>query len=395
MATRRAQPQQQQRQPQRRPPQQSQMMTTTSAVDALLAEDEVSLVRPEVDALEAITRSEVAMQLDAAHQWPRNINRFLEETEALATFTKETAASCIYTLPKRKGGDKPITGPSVRLAEMCATSWGNLHTGTRILDVGAREVTAMGIAWDLEKNLRQAIEVKRGIVTAEGRRYGDDMIRVTSMAAMSIARRNVIFTIIPRALVNHLYDKACSVATGVADDTFAVERDKLFGWFVKNRGVPVERVFARLGVTGIAEVTPEHLTVLIGIGTAIKSKDSTIDEAFPPPLASVPAASRGKGAALDAIVEATKAAATPAESAAPADDLPLPVDTVLAELAKADPETWQPGEACRDVIANEWTPEQAREAFDWARVFNDKSVADSDVPPRPVFTVLSRMSGED
>jgi hypothetical protein len=43
----------------------------------------VSLVRPEVGALEAITRSEVAMQLDSAHRYPRSVTKFILQ-EALS-----------------------------------------------------------------------------------------------------------------------------------------------------------------------------------------------------------------------------------------------------------------------------------------------------------------------
>ncbi len=359
-------------------PAQRAMTTSRDALAALLDDEEgVSIVKPDNDVLEAITKSEVAMQLDAAHRWPRDVNRFLSEAEVLATFSKETAKSCIYTLPGRSQDGKAITGPSVRLAEMCATAWGNLHTGARIIDIGQRAVTAQAVAWDLEKNLRLSIEVQRGIVTKNGQRFGDDMIRVTGMAAISIALRNAIFRIVPRALVNHIYDKAEQKATGVTDNTFAQERDAAMGWFVNKRGIAPDRIYARLGIPDLAAMTPEHLATLFGIGTAIKTNEQTAEEAFPPPPGAVPAQPRSRNAHLDALTEVHKprpaAALTPAE--------------VHAVLVKAAPE-WE-GEDRLQWMTNEWTPAQLKLAHDWAVAFNDDSIPNDKVPLQPAFTIIA------
>lgn len=399
MAQQRRSPPQQQRTQQRPAPQQHRPapapITTThrSAVDALLAEDDVSIVKPDAAALESITKSEVAMQLDAAHRWPRSIARFLEDATALATMNKATAQSCMYTLPVRKGGIEPITGPSVRLAEMCATSWGNLHTGARIIDESRATVTAQALAWDLEKNLRLSIEVKRGILTSDGRRYGEDMIRVTSMAAISIALRNAIFRIIPRALIDHVYEASKIVATGQADNTFVKERDAVMNWFVNRKGVEPARIFARLGIANIAEMTPDHLAALIGWGSAIKNNEATPEEIFSPPAAAAAAQpTRSKGAALDALANAHKKSdPPPANDAPPADDLPLTPELVHQALADAD-EAWVPGHLLATVKG--WSPADQRIAYNWAVAFMD-TPNDQAPPEQPEFTVLPREMGQE
>jgi hypothetical protein len=371
--------------------------TGSSNRDALASllegEDDVSIVKIAADALESITKSEVGMQLDAAHRWPRSIARFREDAATLATMTKETAQSCIYTLPVRKGGDKPITGPSVRLAEMCATSWGNLHTGARVIDIGHRDVTAQALAWDLEKNLRLSIEVKRGIVTGDGRRYGDDMIRVTSMAAISIALRNAIFRIIPRALVNEVYGKAERVATGVEDGTFEAERQAIVAVFVERWHVPLERVCARLGVAKFQDIDQEALATLIGIGQAIKARESSIEECFPvkgakagPPVS--------KGSALDAIAADLKSKKGKSEPPPANDDGQLTVAEVLDALVDAD-ESWSRVMTERATAAiSAWTPEQQRRAHAWATAFVE-TAEDQNPPEQPEFCFAPREPGEE
>jgi len=59
----------------------------------------------------------------------------------------------------------------VRLAELCASAYGNLHVGARVLDVEDRDIPAQGVAWDLERNLRVTVETRRKIVSKNGRRY--------------------------------------------------------------------------------------------------------------------------------------------------------------------------------------------------------------------------------
>jgi hypothetical protein len=357
------------------------------ALGELMAEDEgASIVKVDSDALASITKSEVGMQLDAAHRWPRSIKAFMEDAAYLVTMSKETAQSCIYTLPVRKGGDKPITGPSVRLAEMCATSWGNLHIGARIIDEAPRTVTAQALAWDLEKNMRLAIEVKRGIVTSDGFRFGDDMIRVTSMAAISIALRNAIFRIIPRALVNELYAQAESKATGQDDGTFEAERDEILAVFVNKWAVPLDRVLARLSITKVADITQELLAALIGIGQSLKRREITFEQAFPPVQAAPPPQS--KATALDDMVSQAKKKSDPAPAN---DDSVLTAEKVHAALGDAD-EDWEPAE--RLVTIKGWSPAEQRIAYDWALAF--VSTPENEPPPeQPEFTLLGRQMGDD
>jgi hypothetical protein len=244
-------------------------------------EDDSQIVHVGTGAVGAIIKSEVEAQLDAAHRYPRSIKRFLDDALTLATHSQEIAESCLFALPR---DGKMITGPSVRLAEICASAYGNLHYGGRVVDDDDKFVTAQGGAWDLQKNTRVTIETRRRITNRAGKRYNDDMVAMTGNAASSIAMRNAIFRVIPRALVDQVYAKVRKVAVGDAQ-TLIARRDEVIARLLK-RGVPTDRVLARLDKKGIEDIGLEELEMLIGLGTAIKNGDTSIDEAFP--VASVP-----------------------------------------------------------------------------------------------------------
>lgn len=247
-------------------------------MDEMLArvETETDVERVSAAAVAVLNRSEVEAQLDAAHKHHRSVRAFLTEAVTLATLTREVAESCIYSLPR---DGKMITGPSVRLAEIVASAYGNLHIGARIVDEDDKHITAQGVAWDLEKNLRITVETKRRITGRNGRKFSDDMVVVTGNAAASIALRNAIFRVVPRAYVDTIYAKARLVAVGDAK-TLDARRSEVVSRLEKI-GVPRERIFARIGKAAIEDVGLDDVETLIGLGTAVKDGAMSIDEAFP------------------------------------------------------------------------------------------------------------------
>lgn len=239
---------------------------------------QIQVVQP--GGLAAITKSEIESQLDAAHKYPRKISTFMAEANAMVSRSVDVASMCFYTLPPRRGGDgKSISGPSVRLAEIAASAYGNIHYGARPIDVSETEVTSQGVAWDLQKNVRVTVEKKRRITNSQGRRYGEDMIVTTQNAASSIALRDAVFRVIPRAYIKELETTARKYAVGNVA-TLADRRAKAFAHFAQ-MGAIQERVLASVGRAEIEAVTLEDMEKLIGYATAIKDGQSTVDECFP------------------------------------------------------------------------------------------------------------------
>jgi hypothetical protein len=251
-----------------------------TAVEAeFVDETTTAIVKVDTSVATALARNETEAQIDVARKYPRSVKRFMADAITLATLDQEIAESCIYTLPR---GDKPISGPSIRLAEICASAYGNIHIGARVVGVEEKEIVAQGVTWDLEKNVRVTIETRRRITDKNGRRYKDDMVTVTGNAAASIALRNSVFRVIPKAFVNKIYAQARAVAVGSAS-TLAERRATVFERLQK-MGAFKERILARISKPSIEDVTIDDIETLIGLGTAIKSGDATVDETFPAPV---------------------------------------------------------------------------------------------------------------
>lgn len=300
---------------------------------AALAEFEEAELDHPVSGIGALVRSETEAQIAAAHRYPRSISSFLAEAISMATTNQEIAEACMYSVPR---GGKVITGPSVRLAEICASAYGNLQYGARVIAVEDKEIVAQGAAWDMQKNNRGTMEVRRRITDKNGHRFKDDMVIVTGNAACSIALRNALFRVIPFAHVMSVYDNAKRVAVGDAK-TLDTRRTELLSRFQK-LGVMKDRVLARLDKKGIEDITLEDFELLIGLGTAIKNGEMEIDAAFPveAPAPVEPAQDgrrinmRGNGKAKG---DTQPAAATPAATASPATTAPAePHDKVTGEM---------------------------------------------------------------
>jgi hypothetical protein len=233
------------------------------------------------DALGAMERSQVDMQVATAKKYPRSVGAFLKEAESMISLNHEIAEGCNYKLKRRNqdGSDKIIEGPSIRLMEIAASAWTNLTFGSRIIGIDQDFVTAQGVAIDIQKNIRVFVEVKRSIRGKHGR-YSTDMIMVTANAAGSIARRNALLGgAIPRAYVNQLADFAKKHARGDAK-SLPERLQAAFEYFKNVLGVDQAKVLAYLEKPTVADCSLEDLEMLQGLKTAIKEGDTTIDAEF-------------------------------------------------------------------------------------------------------------------
>lgn len=235
-------------------------------------------------ALALITKAEIDIQISTAKAFPRSIKMFMDKAISIATVSEEVAASCAYALPR---GGKTLEGPSVRLAEIVCSSYGNIRSGARVIHNDGRTITAQGICHDLETNNCVTVEVKRSImqnVYENGKKTGrlqqmnEDMQVLTGNAACAIAFRNAVFKVIPSALCQDVYDKVKEVAKGTAE-TLVVRRDKAVKYF-KDLGVTEKQICDTLELKKIEDIDLEKLSILRGMVTLIKNNESTIAELF-------------------------------------------------------------------------------------------------------------------
>jgi hypothetical protein len=178
------------------------------------------------------------------------------------------------------------------------------------VDVDKKFVTARGTCWDLENNTAVSVEVQRRITDSKGRLYNDDMIGVTSNAACAIALRNAVFKVVPMAMVKPIYDAARKVAIGDAQ-TLNARRHRMVDHFGK-MGVRLDQILSKVERASIEDISLDDLAVLIGLSTAIKDGDTSVDEAF---AAAETAKKETSGTKSDALVDKLKKTEPPSTKA--------------------------------------------------------------------------------
>ena len=237
----------------------------------------------------SLARAEVDQQITTARAYPRSITQAVKNITTLSTLDEKSAEECIYALPR---GGKPIKGPSIRLAEIIASQWGNCRVGARVVHVDRVEkyVEAEGVFHDLESNTATTARVRRRLSDKNGKLLNDDMIVVTGNAACAIAKRNAILGAVPKAVWRKAYDSVERVIAGDVK-TLAVRRDtamKAFAMF----GVKPEQIFEALGVVGMDDINGDHIVTLVGMHSALKSGEETVESLFPVKAAQGPAPAR-------------------------------------------------------------------------------------------------------
>lgn len=233
---------------------------------------------PSQSMVSSLVKAEIDTQVATAHAYPRSVARVIRNVQSLVTVSEEAAEECNYALPR---GGKPITGPSIRLAEIVAGQWGNCRVGARVVHVDKIEkfVEAEGVFHDLETNTATTARVRRRIVDRNGRLYNDDMIVVTGNAACSIAKRNAILGGVPKAVWNEAYQVALRTIKGDVK-TLPERRDNAFKQFAAF-GVKPEQIYAALDVGGADDVTLEELATLGAMLKAIRDGEQTVEDYFP------------------------------------------------------------------------------------------------------------------
>ena len=260
-------------------------------------QDTGELMTPEPEVLGGVAvqiRTEIEAQIDRAIRRPRNMTRAQNNIHSLVMLDEETAAECVYALPR---GGKPIKGPSVRFAEIVASQYGNCHVGSRVVAVDKfdKVVIAEGVFIDYETGLRRTAQTRRRITDKNGRLFNDDMIVVTGNAAASIAMREAILKGVPKAIWRRAYDAAEQVIAGDVK-TLAVRRAdaiKAFATF----GITPEQIFASLEVDGLDDIGLDDIATLTAMFKAIRNGEQQVEDYFPAKVDAGKAKEAAKGTA--------------------------------------------------------------------------------------------------
>lgn len=231
--------------------------------------------------IDAVERANVDTQVATAKQYPRSIKRSIDNSIVMATMDAETAQSCGYALPR---GGKPITGPSVHLAKIIVSNWGNMRTEAKVVQITDKQIISRGTAWDLETNVASAFEVRRSIIDKRGNRFSDDMITVTGNAANSIAYRNAVFSVVPKAVVDKVYKASQKFITGdlSSEEKLIKRRSDALNYFKDEWGISEEEVVKLCGKRTVNQIKADEIALLLGMVQSLKDGDTTVDELMKP-----------------------------------------------------------------------------------------------------------------
>lgn len=224
----------------------------------------------------AVIKATIDSQIATARAFRRDLKRSVNDVKTYAGLTLDVAKSCVYALPR---GGKTIEGPSARFAEILASCWGNLRVQGRVIEETATYIVVVGECIDLERNSGRSVEIRRNIVDKYGKKYNPDMVAMTANAAISIATRNAIFQVVPRALWEEAYQDTRAVIKGSLKSID--EERKIWIEFWGGYGVTEDRVYEALNITGRESLTLDHVVQMQGWNNAINTGESTINELFP------------------------------------------------------------------------------------------------------------------
>ena len=224
-----------------------------------------------------VLRPEIDQQVVTAKAYPRDLATCSAELTQLVTMDLNTAESCVFSLPR---DGRAITGPSVRLAEMAVSSWGNVRAGWRVISVDEKTVTCEGVCHDLQKNVVCTATASRSIMGKRGR-YSENMIQTTTMACGAVAYRNAVFKAIPAALVKGAMDAAQAKIKDEAGD-YKERLGKMIAAFKPLKVTP-QQICRYFSLERIEDISAHQYVTLRGIYNSMNSGESVAGDYFGAP----------------------------------------------------------------------------------------------------------------
>lgn len=273
------------------------------------------------DQQRAIAEVQAAMVIARAN--PRDergaIDRILNACQR-----QRLAEQAVYTYAR---GGSDISGPSIRLAEAIAQSWGNIQFGMRELEQRNGESAVQAFAWDVETNVRREItfSVKHERHTRRGATRLTDPRDIYELMANQGARRvrACILAIIPGDVVEVAVEQ-CEATMKAKADTSPEAQQKIVVAFLEF-GVVQQQIEQRIQ-RRLDAIQPAQIVALKKIYASLRDGMSTVADWFEPieddgkSEGQAAAQTKGNAAAKDALAAAAAkrqpAAAEPAQDPA-------------------------------------------------------------------------------
>lgn len=227
------------------------------------------------------------------------------------------ADAAVYTYSR---GGSDVTGPSIRLAEAMAQSWGNVQFGIRELEQRNGESTVQAYCWDVETNTRREVtfQVPHLRHTKRGSMRLEDPRDIYEMVANQGARRlrACILAVIPGDVTEAAVEQ-CEITMKTSADTspesqarivdafaaFGVTRDQIEKRMQRRldsiqpaQVVSLKKIYASLrdGMSSPADwfeaaeqpesgATTKATSAAEGVKAKLRERSAAAKEAAPPP----------------------------------------------------------------------------------------------------------------
>lgn len=262
--------------------------------------------------------AEVQAAVVMARRFPRDEIRAVEKIRN-ACSRPTLAESAVYQYSR---GGSDVSGPSIRLAEAIASSWGNLQFGVREVEQRNGESTCEAFAWDVESNTRvvKTFKVSHVRHTKKGDTILTDPRDIYEMVANQGARRvrACILGIIPGDVVEDAV-RQCETTLNAKADTTPEGLKKVAGAFAQY-GVTVKQLEARIQRRWDS-ITAAQVVGLRKIIVSLRDGMSKPDDWFEP--IAKDEAKPSEAAKPKKLRDALKPAAQPSEPSSDLGDMPL------------------------------------------------------------------------
>lgn len=224
---------------------------------------------------------EVQAAMVIAKKFPRDEHEAFKRIQT-ACQRKNLAEMSIYSYPR--GGSK-VDGPSIRLAEVLAQSWGNMDSGVIELERKDGESIAMSYCWDLETNTRDTkIFTVKHIRDRSERKGGNvaltDERDIYELIANMGARRKraCILAIIPGDVVDMALAECDKTMAGNNKEPL-VDRVRAAVTAFSDFGVSIEMIEKRFGHK-LDATTENELVQLRKVYRSLKDDMGTVGDFF-------------------------------------------------------------------------------------------------------------------
>ena len=259
-------------------------ITEVSRCNAMARTDDFEGAVAQGEGMIQVAQSRAAQEVQAAmivaQRFPRDEQRAFTKIMT-ACKRPSLAEKASYMYPK---GGQNVTGPSIRLAEVLARSWGNVDCGVIELEQTAGESVVMSYAWDLETNFRsvKVFNVSHLRHTKRGDYKIEDPREIYEMVANQGSRRlrACILAVIPGDVVEAALDACDATLSGAATEPLTDRLRKMVAAFGE-MGVTQEMIEVRLGHK-LQAVTEQELAGLRKIFTSIRDGFGTREQFFDP-----------------------------------------------------------------------------------------------------------------